>query len=50
MLPINLKEEVEELFEIRAVLESYALRVISEKISDQPLEKLNGFIFCEVEY
>ena len=32
------KEEVEELFEIRAVLEGYALRVTSEKISDDSLQ------------
>lgn len=38
------KEEVEELFEIRSVLEGYALRVVSERISDQLLERLNGFI------
>jgi len=38
------KEEVEELFEIRAVLEGHALRIISEKISAQDLEKLSGFI------
>ncbi|NWF91706.1 MAG: GntR family transcriptional regulator [Syntrophaceae bacterium] len=38
------KEEVEELFEIRAVLEGYALRVISQTISDGHLEELNVFI------
>ncbi len=38
------KDEVEELFEIRAILEGYALRIISEKISDQELERLYGFI------
>jgi DNA-binding GntR family transcriptional regulator len=38
------KEEVEELFEIRAILEGYALRAISQRISDEGLEQLNGFI------
>lgn len=38
------KEEVEELFEIRSILEGYALRVVSERISDQLLGRLHGFI------
>ena len=38
------KEEVEELFEIRSILEGYALRVVSERISDELLERLSGFI------
>jgi DNA-binding GntR family transcriptional regulator len=38
------KEEVEDLFEIRAILEGYALKVISEKISEEVLDRLNGFI------
>lgn len=38
------EEEVEELFEIRAILEGYALRIISEKISDQAMEELKGFV------
>ncbi len=38
------KEDVEEIFEIRAILEGYALRTISEGISDELLERLNGFI------
>ncbi len=37
-------DEVEELFEIRALLEGHALRIISEKISERDLEQLNGFI------
>jgi DNA-binding GntR family transcriptional regulator len=37
------KEEIEELFEIRSILEGYALRVVSERISDQLLSQLNGF-------
>lgn len=38
------REEVEELFEIRAVLEGYALRVVSQRITDQALEELKLFI------
>ncbi len=38
------KEEVEELFDIRAILEGYGLRVISEKVSENLLEQLNGLI------
>ena len=38
------REEVEELFDMRAVLEGYGLRVISEKVSENLLEQLNGFI------
>jgi len=38
------KKEVEELFEIRTVLEGYALRIISEKITEESLRRLNGFI------
>ena len=38
------KEEVEEILGLRAVLEGYALRLISEKISEKALGQLNGFI------
>ncbi len=38
------REEVEELFEIRSILEGYALRLVAERISDAMLEQLNGFI------
>lgn len=38
------KEEVEELFEIRSILEGYALRIISEKITEGDLQQLDGFI------
>lgn len=37
------KEEVEELFEIRSILEGYALRVTSERISDELLKRFDGF-------
>lgn len=38
------KEEVEELFEIRSILEGYALKIISEKISEGDLDRLSRFI------
>ena len=38
------KEEVEELFEIRSILEGYVLRIISENITEEDLQQLTGFI------
>jgi DNA-binding GntR family transcriptional regulator len=38
------KDEVEELFELRAILEGYALRIISERISEEDLKQLEGLI------
>jgi len=38
------REEVEELFEIRAVLEGYALRVICERITDDVFGQLEDVI------
>lgn len=38
------KDEIEELFDIRASLEGYALRLISEIISEDTLKRLDGFI------
>ena len=38
------KDEIEELFEIRSLLEGHALRIISKKISEQDLGQLNNFI------
>jgi DNA-binding GntR family transcriptional regulator len=38
------KEEVEELFELRSVLEGYALRIIAQSISEETLDQLKGFI------
>ena len=38
------KEEVEELFEIRAVLEGYALRITSARITEESLQQLNESI------
>jgi DNA-binding GntR family transcriptional regulator len=41
IVPPDSREEVEELFDIRAVLEGHALRVICEKISGGDLKKLS---------
>jgi DNA-binding GntR family transcriptional regulator len=38
------KEEVEELFELRSILEGYALRVISESVSEETLHQLERLI------
>ena len=38
------KEEVEEIFELRSILEGYALRVISESVSEETLFRLERFI------
>jgi DNA-binding GntR family transcriptional regulator len=38
------KEEVEEIFELRSILEGYALRIISESVSEQTLYRLERFI------
>ena len=38
------REEIEELFDIRAVLEGYALRVVSQDIADDVLAKLESFV------
>ena len=38
------RDEVEELFEIRSILEGYALRVVCEKISEDVFEELQGFV------
>lgn len=38
------REEVEELFDMRAILEGYGLRVISEKVSENLLEQLDRLI------
>jgi DNA-binding GntR family transcriptional regulator len=40
IVPPGSREDVEELFDIRAILEGYALRVICETISGQNFEKL----------
>jgi DNA-binding GntR family transcriptional regulator len=38
------REEVEELFELRSILEGYTLRLISQNISDETLKQLDLFI------
>ncbi|MGE5618978.1 MAG: GntR family transcriptional regulator [Sphingomonadaceae bacterium] len=38
------KEDVEELFEIRAVLEGYALRTIADRITDEVLQQLERVV------
>jgi DNA-binding GntR family transcriptional regulator len=38
------KEEVEEIFELRSILEGYALRVTSESVSEETLDRLERFI------
>ncbi len=38
------KEEVEEIFEIRGVLEGYALRLVAADIDDETLEALGGIV------
>jgi DNA-binding GntR family transcriptional regulator len=38
------KDEIEELFDIRASLEGYALRLICKDISEETLEQLNEYI------
>ena len=38
------KEEVEELFELRSILEGYALRLVSQTVSEKALEELNSLV------
>jgi DNA-binding GntR family transcriptional regulator len=38
------REEVEELFELRSILEGYTLRLISQTISEETFRQLNEFI------
>ena len=44
IVPGHSRAEVEELFEIRAILEGYALTIISEKITVESLSQLDGYI------
>jgi DNA-binding GntR family transcriptional regulator len=44
IVPGHSKTEVEELFEIRAILEGYALSIISGKITEESLGQLDGCI------
>ncbi len=38
------REEMEELFEIRAILEGYALSIISERMSEESFHQLSNYI------
>jgi DNA-binding GntR family transcriptional regulator len=38
------KQEVEEIFEIRGVLEGYALRLIAPRMTDHDLDELEGYV------
>lgn len=44
IIPRESNEEVEELFDLWAVLEGYTLRLICERISEETLKQLNGYI------
>jgi DNA-binding GntR family transcriptional regulator len=44
IIPRDSHEEVEELFDLRAVLEGYTLRLICESISEETLKQLDGYI------
>jgi DNA-binding GntR family transcriptional regulator len=44
IIPQDSHEEVEELFDLRAVLEGYTLRIICETISGETLKQLDGYI------
>jgi DNA-binding GntR family transcriptional regulator len=44
IIPSDSNEEVEELFDLRAVLEGYTLRLICETISEETLKHLDGYI------
>ena len=43
-IPSNSLEEVEDLFDLRTVLEGYTLRVICERITDEQLKVIEGLI------
>ncbi len=43
-VPSDSKEEMEELFDIRSVLEGYALRCVCEGISEKSLAELESFV------
>jgi len=38
------REDIEDLFDIRAALEGYAIRIVCEYITEPDVKKLNGFI------
>jgi DNA-binding GntR family transcriptional regulator len=43
-VPMDSPEEIEDLFELRAVLEGYTLKIICERITDQQIVKLEEII------
>ena len=43
-IPKDSVEEIEDLFELRAVLEGYTLKIICERIADEQISKLEGII------
>ena len=43
-IPMDSREEIEDLFELRAVLEGYTLKIICERITDEQIVKLEEII------
>jgi DNA-binding GntR family transcriptional regulator len=43
-IPMDSQEEIEDLFELRAVLEGYTLKIICERITDDQIVKLEAII------
>jgi DNA-binding GntR family transcriptional regulator len=43
-IPLDSPEEIEDLFEIRTVLEGYTLRIICERITDQQVASLEKIV------
>jgi DNA-binding GntR family transcriptional regulator len=43
-IPLDSPEEIEDLFDLRAVLEGYTLKIICEKITDEQIAMLEGII------
>jgi DNA-binding GntR family transcriptional regulator len=43
-IPSDSPEEIEDLFELRTVLEGYALKIICERITDEQMAMLEGII------
>ncbi|MCJ7829824.1 MAG: GntR family transcriptional regulator, partial [Desulfobacterales bacterium] len=43
-VPRGSRDEVEELFDLRAILEGYTLRLVCEAIDEETLAQLGGFV------
>ena len=43
-VPRGSRDEVEELFDLRAILEGYTLRLVCETIDEEALAQLSGFV------